>query len=101
VGLGIGAPLVAAVAWGVFVAPEAPATVPGAARLPVEVAVFASATAALYAAGTPRLSPRRWCPSTRFTGFCLSCCGNDYSSNGTERPLENGERALDRTLWRS
>jgi hypothetical protein len=54
--LGIGVPLVAAVAWGTFVAPKALVKVPGAVRLLVEVGVFASATAALYVAGSTRLA---------------------------------------------
>jgi len=56
VGLGLGVPLVAAVVWGTFVAPKALVKVPGAVRLLVEVAVFASATAALYVAGNTRLA---------------------------------------------
>jgi hypothetical protein len=54
--LGLGVPLVAAVAWGTFVAPKALVKVPGAVRLFVEVGVFASATAALYVAGSTRLA---------------------------------------------
>ena len=56
VGLGLGVPLVAAVVWGTFVAPKALVKVPGAARLLVELGVFASATAALYAAGSTRVA---------------------------------------------
>jgi len=56
VGLGLGIPLVAAVAWGTFVAPKALVKVPGAVRLLVEVGVFASATAALYVVGSARLA---------------------------------------------
>jgi Protein of unknown function (DUF2568) len=48
--LGIGAPLLAAVAWGLFAAPRAPITAPPA-KLAVEVAVFGGATAGLYAIG--------------------------------------------------
>jgi len=55
-GLGLGVPLVAAVAWGTSVAPKALVKVPGAVRLLVEVGVFASATAALYVAGSTRLA---------------------------------------------
>jgi hypothetical protein len=54
--LGLGVPLVAAVVWGTFVAPKAPVKVPGVVRLVVEVAVFASATAALYVAGNTCLA---------------------------------------------
>jgi Protein of unknown function (DUF2568) len=56
VGLGLGIPLVAAVAWGTFVAPKALVKVPGAVRLLVEVGVFVSATAALYVAGSTSLA---------------------------------------------
>jgi hypothetical protein len=56
VGLGLGVPLVAAVVLGTFVAPKALVKVPGAVRLLVEVAVFASAPSALYVAGNTRLA---------------------------------------------
>ena len=56
IGLGIGAPLLAAVVWGTFVAPRAPVAVPAAVRLVLELAVFGSAVAALYAAGRPSLA---------------------------------------------
>lgn len=46
--LGIGAPLAAAVLWGLFAAPRAPVSVP-LARLSVQLAVFGSAAVALYA----------------------------------------------------
>jgi Protein of unknown function (DUF2568) len=48
--LGIGAPLLAAVAWGLFAAPRATFSVP-LAKVAVEVAVFGSAALALYATG--------------------------------------------------
>ncbi len=48
--LGLGAPLLAAVLWGLFAAPRAPVSVP-LARLGVQVVVFGSATLALYATG--------------------------------------------------
>lgn len=48
--LGIGAPLLAAVLWGLFAAPKATFSVP-TAKLAVEVAVFGSAAAAVYATG--------------------------------------------------
>jgi len=54
--LGIGAPLLAAVLWGTFVAPRAAVAVPGALRLVLELGVFGSAAAALYAAGRPALA---------------------------------------------
>ena len=56
VGLGLGVPLVAAVAWGTFVAPKALVKVSGAVRLLVKVGVFASATAALYVVGSALLA---------------------------------------------
>ena len=46
--LGLGAPLLAAVLWGVFAAPRAPMSVP-LARLAVQLVVFGSAAVALYA----------------------------------------------------
>lgn len=48
--LGLGAPLFAAVLWGLFAAPRAPVSVP-LLRLGVQLAVFGSATAAMYAIG--------------------------------------------------
>jgi Protein of unknown function (DUF2568) len=55
-GLGLGAPLLAAVVWGAFVAPRAAVPVPAPVRLLPEVAVFGAAAAALAAAGQPRLA---------------------------------------------
>lgn len=55
-GLGLGAPLVAAVVWGTFVAPAAPVAAPGALRFVLELAVFGSAVVALYFAGRPTLA---------------------------------------------
>ena len=51
VALGIGAPLVAAVVWGVFVAPRAPVALPGVVVLLLQVLVFGSAAAGLAATG--------------------------------------------------
>ena len=51
VALGIGAPLVAAVVWGVFVAPRAPVEPPGVVVLLLQVLVFGSAAAGLAATG--------------------------------------------------
>ena len=56
VGLGLGAPTLAAVAWGIFGSPNAPVPVSGAARLGLEVAIFGSATAALVDAGHPKVA---------------------------------------------
>jgi hypothetical protein len=51
VALGIGAPLVAAIVWGVFVAPRAPVALPGFVVLLLQVLVFGSAAAGLIATG--------------------------------------------------
>jgi len=51
IGLGIGAPLVAAVVWGVFVSPRAPVALPGPLSLILQALVFGSAAAALAYAG--------------------------------------------------
>ena len=48
--LGIGAPLCAAVLWGLFAAPRAPVSVP-LVGLGVKLIVFGSAVAAMYATG--------------------------------------------------
>ena len=48
--LGIGAPLFAAILWGLFAAPRAPVSVP-LLGLGVKVIVFGSAVAALYTTG--------------------------------------------------
>jgi len=48
--LGIGAPLCAAVLWGLFAAPRAPVSVP-LVGLGVKLTVFGSAVAALHATG--------------------------------------------------
>ena len=50
VALGIGAPLFAAVLWGLFAAPKAPVSVP-LLGLGVKLIVFGSAVVALYATG--------------------------------------------------
>jgi Protein of unknown function (DUF2568) len=54
--LGIGAPLVAAVVWGIWAAPRSSRRLSGGARLVVESAVFAAAALALVAAGAPVLA---------------------------------------------
>ena len=53
--LAIGAPVVAAVLWGLFAAPQAVFDVPVLAAI-VKVAVFGAAAAGLAAAGHPRLA---------------------------------------------
>jgi hypothetical protein len=50
-GLGLGAPLLAAVIWGLWVAPASRRRLPDPARLVVEVVLFAAGVAALTAAG--------------------------------------------------
>jgi len=55
-GLGIGAPLMAALIWGMFLSPRAAIPVHGIWHLLLEIAVFGAAAAALYAAGHPALS---------------------------------------------
>jgi hypothetical protein len=90
--LGLGAPLLAAVVWSLWVAPASRRRLPDPARLLVEVLVFAAGVAALAAAGYPLVavgfaavvastssstasSPRRqpW-PS------CSGCCCSWWSS---------------------
>jgi len=53
--LGIGAPLLAAVVWGLFVAPRAAVPLKMPLRLVPEALVFGSAILALFATGHPRL----------------------------------------------
>ncbi len=56
--LAIGIPVIAAIVWGTFAVPndpsrsgKAPVVVPGIVRLIIELALFASATVALFALG--------------------------------------------------
>jgi len=56
VGLGIGAPLLAAVVWGTFLAPRATIPMTGLLGLVLELVVFGLAAAALYSAGRPTLA---------------------------------------------
>jgi hypothetical protein len=53
--LGIGAPLLAAVVWGLFVAPKAVRPVPLPVRLALKALVFGGAALGLMAAGRPAL----------------------------------------------
>ncbi len=46
--LGLGTPLLAAVAWGAFVAPRAPVKLPAAVAFLIECVVFVAAAFALY-----------------------------------------------------
>ncbi len=55
-GLGIGAPLIAAVVWGVFVSPKAAVPLSTPLWLLVQVGVFGAAMAALLASGRPSLA---------------------------------------------
>ena len=54
--LGLGAPLVAAAAWGTFVAPKASRPTVDPVRLLLEAAAFGSGVAALLAAGSTALA---------------------------------------------
>ncbi len=56
VALGIGAPILAAVVWGLFVAPKAAIPLSMPLRLLPEAAVFGAAFVALYGTGHPRLA---------------------------------------------
>ena len=51
IGLGIGAPLIVAVVWAMFVSPQAPVQLSGLLVLILQVLVFGSAAAALAATG--------------------------------------------------
>ncbi|MFS0862397.1 YrdB family protein [Fredinandcohnia sp. 179-A 10B2 NHS] len=50
-GVGIGAPLIAAVIWGTFIAPKSPYLLDEPMRLVVEILIFAAAFFALYFSG--------------------------------------------------
>lgn len=56
VALGIGAPLLAAIIWGVFMAPRASVPLPEPWHLVLAVVLFGAAAAALYVAGHPTLA---------------------------------------------
>ena len=53
VALGVGAPLLTAVVWGLFIAPKAVVTVPSAINLALRILVFGLAVAGLAVAGRP------------------------------------------------
>ena len=53
--LGLGAPLLVAILWGVFLAPRAAVALPRAVILGAKVVIFGLAGAALYTAGQPAL----------------------------------------------
>lgn len=52
--IGLGAPLLAATVWALFVAPNASIAAPDAVRFALELAVLGSAAAALYRSGQPK-----------------------------------------------
>jgi hypothetical protein len=54
--LGLGAPTLVAVLWGMFVAPKAPRRLADPARLALEVAIFGMATLALVTEGLMTLA---------------------------------------------
>ncbi len=56
IGLGLGAPLLAAVVWGIFVAPQSPRRAEGVVYVFLETAVLGSAAVALAATGHRRLA---------------------------------------------
>lgn len=53
--LGIGAPLLAAIVWGLFVSPKATYDIGDPARLAVEIAVFGAAAVGLFVSGQTKL----------------------------------------------
>ena len=56
IALGVGAPLAAAVVWGLFASPEAIVPIPGPAIVAVQALVLGLGVVALAAAGHPRLA---------------------------------------------
>lgn len=54
--LGIGAPLLAAIVWGIFMAPRASRRLRGPYHLVLEMIIFGLAFIALYLAGQPALT---------------------------------------------
>lgn len=54
--LGLGAPLLAAVVWGMFLSPKASVRLPPAVLVVLELVLFAIAAAALAVAGHPALA---------------------------------------------
>lgn len=55
-GLAVGVPLLAAIVWGLFVAPNATVKAPGAIHLLLQVLIFGAAALGLAAAGRDRLA---------------------------------------------
>ena len=68
IGLAIGAPLLVAVVWGVFVSPKAAVALPWSVHLLIELVIFGLATLALYAAGRPTLG---WVLAVVFVINCV------------------------------
>jgi len=56
VGAGLGLPVLAAVVWGLWMAPRAPKRLQEPLHLIVELLIFGLAIAALYTAGRPQLA---------------------------------------------
>ena len=56
IGLAVGAPLLATVVWGAFIAPRASVKVPAALHLALQIVVFGLAVAALVATGQRTLA---------------------------------------------
>ena len=56
VGAGLGAPVLAAVVWGIWMAPRASNRLPEPLHLILELIIFGLAVTALYAAGQPQLA---------------------------------------------
>jgi hypothetical protein len=57
IGLGLGAPLLFAVVWGVSMAPRAAVRVPDPWRLILELVLFGTAATALYVSGRTLVAP--------------------------------------------
>ena len=53
ISLGLGAPLLAAIVWGIFLSPKATVKVPRVIKFILQVIVFGAAVAALFAADRP------------------------------------------------
>jgi hypothetical protein len=53
IGLGLGAPLLAAIVWGILLSPKAAVKVTGVIKFILQVSVFGAAVVALFAAGRP------------------------------------------------
>ncbi|MFD2443650.1 YrdB family protein [Bacillus sp. CGMCC 1.16607] len=54
--LGIGTPLLVAVVWGMFISPQAPYQLSNPLRILLELAIFGSATAALFSTGQSKIA---------------------------------------------